>query len=267
MKVGIVGAGSIGSKLARDLDLDTVSGVSVAAICSRTESRARKLNETLKSEIKITSLQGVVDESDLVIEAAGAPAVEEIVTTALSAGKSVMVISCGALLGRDDLVDMAKQNNARIHVPSGAIIGLDGLLAASEGKIENITMITTKPPQGLKGSPGVEMANIDLDHITEAIEVFEGPVSEGYKRFPANVNVAAAVSMAGIGADKTRIRVIADPKVTRNTHDIIAEGEFGRLTLHIENVPSDDNPRTGKLTALSALAYLKQMVSPLSIGI
>ena len=92
-------------------------------------------------------------------------------------------------------------------------------------------------------------------------------MSEGYKRFPANVNVAAAVSMAGIGADKTRIRVIADPKVTRNTHDIIAEGEFGRLTLHIENVPSDDNPRTGKLTALSALAYLKQMVSPLSIGI
>ena len=92
-------------------------------------------------------------------------------------------------------------------------------------------------------------------------------MSEGFKRFPANVNVAAAVSMAGIGPDKTRIRVIADPAVTRNTHDVVAEGEFGKLQFHIENIPSDDNPRTGRLTALSVLAYLKQMASPLNIGI
>ena len=174
---------------------------------------------------------------DVVLEAAGAHAVEQIVTTSLKAGKSVVVVSCGALLGRDDLFEMARRNGARIHVPSGAIIGLDGLLAASEGRIDNITMITRKPPEGLKGSPGVEMAGIDLDAITEATEVFEGPVSEGFKRFPANVNVAAAVSMAGIGPDKTRIRVIADPAVTRNTHDVVAEGEFGKTRVPYRKYP------------------------------
>lgn len=267
MDIGIVGAGSIGRKVATDLEAGKAPGLRVTVLSSRTEEKAHELAAMLESRPEVVPLHEVPALCDVVIEAAGAHAVEEIVTTSLEAGKSVVVVSCGALLGRDDLFEMARRKGARIHVPSGAIIGLDGLLAASEGQIDSITMITRKPPEGLKGSPGVEMAGIDLDAITEATEVFEGPVSEGFKRFPANVNVAAAVSMAGIGPDKTRIRVIADPAVTRNTHDVVAEGEFGKLQFHIENIPSDDNPRTGRLTALSVLAYLKQMASPLNIGI
>ena len=140
-------------------------------------------------------------------------------------------------------------------------------LAASVGRLDSVTMITRKPPGGLKGSPGVTRSGVDLDAITEATELFDGPVMEGFSLFPANVNVSAAVSMAGIGPHKTRLQVIADPAVTRNTHDIVAEGEFGLMRFHIENVPSEENPRTGRLTALSVLAYLKQLTSPLHLGV
>ena len=125
-------------------------------------------------------------------------------------------------------------------------------------------MITRKPPGGLKGAPGVE--GIDLDAVTEPTVIFDGPVQEACRLFPANVNVSAALSMAGIGPDKTTIRIYADPTVTRNTHEIRVEGEFGKLTINIENVPSPENPRTGKLSALSALATLRRITSHIQIG-
>ena len=174
MDIGIVGAGSIGRKVATELEAGRAPGLRVTALSSRTEVKARELAAILGSRPEVVSLHEVPALCDVVIEAAGAHAVEEIVTTSLEASKSVVVVSCGALLGRDDLFELARRRGARIHVPSGAIIGLDGLLAASEGQIDNITMITRKPPEGLKGSPGVEMAGIDLDAITEATEVFEG---------------------------------------------------------------------------------------------
>jgi len=266
MDVGIVGVGSIGQKVARELDQGKVPGVQVAALHDVEQAKVEAFAATLTRPPKVVSLKEMPGLCNLMIETAGAHAVEKVVRTSLEADTPVMVLSCGALLDRQDLFDLARRHNARIHVPSGAIIGLDGLLAASAGRIDSVTMITHKPPGGLKGAPGVAKAGVDLDSIAEATQIFEGPVIEGFGLFPANVNVAAAVSMAGIGPHKTRLRVIADPAVARNTHDVVVEGEFGLMRFHIENIPSEENPKTGRLTALSVLAYLKQMVSPLHLG-
>jgi aspartate dehydrogenase len=267
MDVGIVGVGTIGRKVATELDKGTVPGVKVTAFNSRDVAKAETFAATLSFPPRVVSLEELPSLCDLVIETAGANTVSNIVKTALEADTSVMVLSCGALLDREDLLEMARLHGVKIHVPSGAIIGMDGLLAASMGRLDSVTMITRKPPGGLKGSPGATRSGVDLDAITEATELFDGPVMEGFSLFPANVNVSAAVSMAGIGPHKTRLKVIADPAVTRNTHDIVAEGEFGLMRFQIENVPSKENPRTGRLTALSVLAYLKQLTSPLHLGV
>ena len=165
-----------------------------------------------------------------------------------------------------DLFALARANGATIFVPSGAIAGLDGVASATAGRIDSVTMVTRKPPEALRGAPGVTMAGVDLDAISEPTLVYEGPVREACRRFPANVNVSAALSMAGIGPDRTTIRIYADPHVTRNTHEIVVEGEFGRLAINIENVPSPANPKTGLLSALSAGSTLKRITSTVRIG-
>ncbi len=177
-----------------------------------------------------------------------------------------MALSGGALLERDDLFRLAEENGATIYVPSGAIIGLDGIAGACAGRIDSLTMITRKPPEGLRGALGITAAGIDLDSVSEPTVVFEGPALEACRLFPANVNVSAALSMAGLGPQRTRIRIYADPTVDKNTHDIIAEGEFGRLSIRIENVPSEENPKTGKLSAFSALATLRKITSTVQVG-
>ena len=265
MNVGIVGMGTIGRSVARELDREKVPGIRLTALSSRDLPKARAFATTLANAPRSVPLAEMPPLCDLVIEAAGAEAVGPVAETALAAGVSIMVLSCGVLLERQDLVEMAREKGAVIHVPSGAIIGLDGLRGAAMGQVKEVVMITRKPPRGLAGAPGA--AGVDLDAVTTPTLLYEGPVTEAVKLFPANVNVAAAVSMAGVGPLRTSIRVIADPEVTRNTHQVVAEGEFGRMELHIENVPTEENPRTGRLTALSVLAYLKQMVSPLRLGV
>ena len=150
-------------------------------------------------------------------------------------------------------------------MPSGAVAGLDGMKGAREGGITSVTMETRKPPRGLAGAPWIEQQKIDLDSITKETLVFEGPATEAVKAFPANVNVVAAVSLASIGPDKTRIKIYAVPGQERNQHRVTIEGEFGRLTVEIENVPSE-NPRTGKLSYLSAIAMLRELGASVQIG-
>jgi aspartate dehydrogenase len=127
-------------------------------------------------------------------------------------------------------------------------------------------MTTRKPPQGLAGAPYVEQHGIDVFAFTTETVIFEGSARDACQGFPANVNVSAALSLAGIGPDRTHMRIIVVPGGTRNMHDVDVQGEFGRLTIHIENVPSTTNPRTGKLSYLSAIAMLKEIVSPLRCG-
>lgn len=267
INVGIVGVGTIGRRVAKALDQGMVPGVQVTGLNSRDLAKAEAFSRTLFTGPKVVDLVDLPGLCDLLIEAASANAVEATVKTALESGKPVMVLSCGALLDRQDLIEMARRQKVTIHVPSGAIFGLDGLLAAAAGNIESVTMISRKPPEGLRGTPGVEKAGVDLDSLTSATVLYEGPVLEGFGLFPANINVSAAISMAGIGPLRTHIQVIADPSVTHNIHEVVVKGEFGRMELRIENIPSEENPRTGRLTALSVLAYLRQLTSPLHLGV
>ena len=161
--------------------------------------------------------------------------------------------------------DLAQKYGATIHVASGAIGGLDAITSASAGIVDGVRMITRKPPQGLAGAPYLVQNGIDVTDLAEPQVVFEGTARQACQGFPANVNVSAAVSLAGIGADQTQIQIIADPTIERNMHDVEITGEFGRFTTHIENVPTN-NPRSGILTALSVIATLRKLASPLQVG-
>mgnify|MGYP002621776545 CR=1 FL=1 len=144
--------------------------------------------------------------------------------------------------------------------------GLDAVRAAAEGRIESVTMVTRKPPRGLMGAPYLEQNGIFLEGLNEAKLIFDGSARDGAKGFPANVNVAAALSLAGIGPDRTRLQIWADPAVTRNTHRIEVEADSARFAMSIENVPSEENPKTGRITALSAIACLRGLVAPMRVG-
>ena len=176
-----------------------------------------------------------------------------------------MPLSVGALLDRMDLVERAKATGARIIVPTGALLGLDAVRAAAEGTIESARIVTRKPPRGLAGAPYLDEHQIDVLAITEPTCIFDGSARDGARGFPANVNVAAALSLAGIGPDRTRLEIWADPTVTRNTHTIVVESDSARLTMTIENIPSE-NPRTGRITPLSVIAALRGLVAPLKVG-
>ena len=266
MKVGIVGCGAIGRKVATELDRGYVPGTRLGALSSRDLGRTMEFARSLQEPPPVVPLYDLVPLVDLVMEAAGGHAVDSIARATLEAGKDLMVLSCGALLERDDLVAMAQERGANIYVASGAIAGLDGVMGAAGGRIDSLTMITRKPPQSLKGAPGMVGNPVDLDTITEPAVVFEGPVIEACRQFPANVNVSAALAMAGLGPQETKIKILADPTISRNTHEIIVTGEFGLLQVYIENVPSESNPKTGIIAALSALATLKKIASPLKVG-
>ena len=151
-------------------------------------------------------------------------------------------------------------------MPTGALLGLDAVRAAAEGAIESVTIITRKPPRGLAGAPYLVQRGIELDGLSAPRKVFEGSAREGARGFPANVNVAAALSLAGIGPDRTRLEIWADPGLERNTHRIVVEADSARLEMQIENVPTADNPRTGKITALSVIAALRALTATLKVG-
>jgi aspartate dehydrogenase len=200
-----------------------------------------------------------------VIEAAGGKIFGELADKVFAAGKDLMVISVGALLDHPEVIERARRSGRRLFIPSGAIAGLDGIKGASVGAIDHVTITTRKPPAGLEGAPYLAERGISLAGLKEEREVFSGTAREGCRGFPANVNVTAAVSLAGIGPDRTRLRIVAVPGLPRNCHDVEVEGEFGRLHIHVENVPSE-NPRTGKLTALSIIRSIQDAADSVRVG-
>ena len=183
----------------------------------------------------------------------------------LRAGKKIMVLSVGALLSQPELIELAAEHGGQIIVPTGALLGLDAVSAAAEGKIHSVQMTTRKPIKGLLGAPYLVENRIDIEGIREPMRVFSGSAREAARGFPANLNVAAALSLAGIGPDRTRIDIWADPGITRNTHRIVVHSDAASLDMTIENIPSD-NPKTGRITALSVIAALRKLHAALSIG-
>ncbi|HJU18066.1 MAG TPA: aspartate dehydrogenase, partial [Stellaceae bacterium] len=206
------------------------------------------------------------EAADIVVECAPAAVLRAIAEPTLGRGRTLVVLSCGALLDNFDLVDLAHHRGGRILVPTGALLGLDAVQAAAQGEVSRVHMITRKPPRGLAGAPYLVDHGIEVEDLSAAKRVFTGTAREAARGFPANVNVAAALALAGIGPERTTIEIWADPQVTRNTHRIEVEADSARFALEIENVPSAENPRTGLLTALSVVALLKKLSSPLAIG-
>jgi aspartate dehydrogenase len=257
LRIGIVGMGVIGTAIAKAASGD-IAGVELAGVTVRDPAKA--------GGCPAFPLDELIRRSDLVVEAATQAALREFGPAVLAAGKHLMVLSVGGLVGvLDEWARLAETHHCRILVPSGAIAGLDGVKGAREGRITAVTMETRKPPRGLAGAPYIEATGIDLDAITTETLIFEGPATEAVKAFPANVNVVAALSLAGIGPERTRIRIFAVPGQARNQHRITVEGEFGRLAIEVENVPSE-NPRTGKLSYMSAIAMLRELGAPVKVG-
>ena len=172
----------------------------------------------------------------------------------------------GALLENWHLVERAKQTGARIIAPTGALLGLDAVRAAAEGTIHQVTMVTRKPPAGLAGSPYLIEKGISIENLTKPLLVFSGSAREGIKGFPANVNVAVALGLAGVGPEQTKLEIWADPSVARNTHSIHVDADSARFELKIENIPSEENPRTGRIVALSVIATLRRLVDSFVVG-
>lgn len=263
--VAIGGFGAIGMAVARKLD-EGIEGLHLAAVTARDRDAAARRMSGFRNAVPVVAAADLAAHGDVVVECAPAAVFAEIAEPALRAGRIFMPLSVGQLLVHSDYEDLAREHGGRIIAPTGALLGLDAVRAAAEGTIGSVTMVTRKPPGGLAGAPYLDEHGISLDGLTAPLKVFEGSAREGARGFPANVNVAAALSLAGIGPDRTRLEIWADPEVTRNTHTIRVEADSARFELKIENVPSDENPRTGRITALSVVAALRGLTAPMRIG-
>jgi aspartate dehydrogenase len=264
LRVAVAGLGSIGIKVVQALD-EGIDGFVLAAVSALNPEKHRGWLAGLGKAPAVLPIEALADAADIVIECAPGNLLGPIVAPFLAKGKTAIILSAGALLEQDELVQLAKQNGGQIVVPTGALIGLDAVTAAAQGKLHSVRMITRKPVKGLLGAPYLVENNINIEAITQPIRIFEGTAREAAKGFPANLNVAVALSLAGLGPDRTRLEIWADPALTRNVHRIEVESDSARFSMSIENIPSE-NPRTGLITALSVVAYLRKQRSALRVG-
>ena len=262
LKVGVAGLGAVGREVAKRL-VAGIPGLQLAAISARDHEKARRI--VPDQAVKILDAEGLAETCDVIVEGLPPAEFRNFAEPAIDRGRIFVPLSVGKLLENWDLVERARERGARILVPTGALLGLDAVRAAAEGTIHSVTMVTRKPPEGLAGAAYLVERNISVENLKEPLKVFDGSAREGARGFPANVNVAAALSLAGIGPDKTTLQIWADPTVSRNTHRIDVDADTVRFSMTIENVPSE-NPRTGRVVALSVVAQLRGLVSELKVG-
>lgn len=265
LSVGIIGLGTIGNVVAKALD-DGISGMRLAAIASGRRDRAIASIKKLSKPVDLVTIDDLAERCDIIVDCAPKAVFRELAMATLSRGRILVTVSGAGILANEDIEDVARQNGGQLILATGALLGLDAVRAAAEGTIHSVRMITRKPPNALRDAPHIIDNNISLDRLNGAIQVFEGSAREGAKAFPANVNVAAALGLAGIGADATQLEVWADPHLDRNTHSIEVDADSAKFTLQIENVQSESNPGTGKITALSVIACLRGMTAPMKVG-
>jgi len=258
LRVGIAGYGAIGRDVAQRV-LAGVPGVKLVAVA------VRRPPADPPPGLEVTDAAGLPALVDVVVECAPAASYLDIIEPALRAGRTVVTLSCAALLSHPHLPGLAREHGGRILVPTGALLGLDAVNAAAEGTIHSVRMTTRKPPRSLVGAPHLVQHKIDVEALAEPLLVFSGSAREAALGFPANVNVAAALSLAGIGPDRTTIEIWADPGVTRNMHRIELDSDAAKVSMEIENLPSE-NPRTGKITAQSVVALLRKLRATVAIG-
>jgi aspartate dehydrogenase len=270
MRVGIIGGGTIARLFLERIGRGELGNAGAVAIVGRSETSRGKALAREFGVAFVTDLEGLIAcRPDVVVEAAAHEAVRDYAEGLLAGGIAVIVLSGGALCDdalRERLERAATKSGALLHVPSGGIGGLDALKAACLAGVDEVTIAVTKPPAAWKGIAYVEKLGVDLDRLNEPRVLFEGAAREGVPHFPANVNIAAVLSMAGIGFDRTRLKVVADPARQYNTHCIEIKGKTGTISVKLENVPAPENPKTAWLACYSALAALKQASSPVRYG-
>jgi len=269
---GLIGCGAIGTVIAEAIDSGKAGEIDLVIvydiIAERAQNLASKLN---RKPLVAKNISEVLERDDvqIVIEAASQEAVRQYAVKILSSNKDLMVMSTGALLDETlmaKIMEAAKNSGRRVYVPSGAIVGLDNVKSAAIGQIEEVTLITRKPPISFKGAPYIEKSKIDLSTLKEPLTLYEGPAREAVKLFPQNVNVAATLSLAGVGPDKTKVKVIVDPGIKNIIHEVHVRGEFGEILTRTVNKPFPSNPRTSYIAALSAIATLKKISENIIIG-
>jgi len=270
MRIGLLGGGVIARLFLEQLRAGAIAQAEVVAIAGRgPASRGAALAREFGVPFVVGTEALVAARPDLVIEAASHEAVREHAEKLLDQRISIMLLSGGALADdalRARLEHAAHANRALLYVPSGGIGGLDALKAACAAGVDEVTIAITKPPAAWKGIAYVERLGIDLDRLDGATTLFEGSAREGVPHFPANVNIAAVLALAGAGFDRTRLKVVADPALRFNTHFIRIKGRTGTIDLRVESVPSPDNPKTALLACYSALAAFRQYASPVRYG-
>ena len=265
IRIAIGGLGAIGKALARRLTDGSVPGVVLAAVSAKNQEKARAFINTLPHPVPVLELSQLEPVADIVVECAPAAILGDVIGPFLRARKKAIVLSVGAILFRPDLIELARLSGGTILVPTGALIGLDAVVAAAEGEIHSVQMITRKPPNGLAGAPYLIEHGISMEGLTEPLKVFTGNAKEAAKGFPANLNVVVALALAGIGPDRTMLEIWADPTVVRNTHTITVDSDSARFTMTMENIPSE-NPKTGRIVAQSVTALLRKMTSSFVVG-
>lgn len=259
-KIGLLGCGAIGTEIALAIDSGKIPA-NLTHLYDSSKEAAKSLTSKLKNKPQITENVGLLASSpvDLIVEAASQDAVRDNALTILQNKKDLMIMSVGALLDEsilDVILEGCKDYNRSVYLPSGAILGLDGIRAVKD-ELESVTLVTTKSPRSLKGAKFFETSNIDIDKIEKETIIFDGDAQKAVRLFPANINVAALLSLAGLGSKRTKVRIVADPKTDKNTHEILAQGKFGKFSIKVENVPSQSNPKTSRLAILSAIECLR----------
>ena len=264
--VGIAGLGTMGRALARALDAGELPGLRLGAVSAHNPEPARAwMQARLRQVVDCVDFAGLAERCDWVVECAPARLLRAIAEPALQRGRRLVVMSGGALLDAPDLIELARRQGTQIHLPTGGLLGLDAVSAAREGVIHSVQLITRKPIAGLLGAPLLAEQGLDITQLEAPLCLFRGNAQAARRGFPANVNVAVALSLAGIGPERTQVEVWADPTVTRNTHTIRVDSDSASFSMTIENIPSE-NPKTGRIAAQSLIACLRKAHAPLRVG-
>ena len=229
-------------------------------------SQARRLGRSLHPPVPVLPLPDLARRCDLLIEAASGKAAADLLPVLAQYRRPALILSTGGLLSRQNGLRALARKGIPLYLPSGALAGLDGIKAAAAGRLRSVTLTTRKPPRSLMGAPGILRRKIRMEKLRKPKVVFHGSAQRAAKEFPQNINVAATLALAGIGAARTRVKIIADPGIRTNIHEVQAVGDFGRLTARTENLPSPANPKTSRLAVQSAVATLQQILEPLKVG-
>lgn len=266
-RIGIVGCGAIGGQLARSIAAYFSDRARLMVVCDADNSKAQNLSNEINPHPDVLPVDSIPFHCDLIIEAANQDVCRALVPKALEMGRDIMTMSVGGLMSiYEEVFALARKKNAHIYVPSGALVGIDGLEAAMTGGVTLVRLTTRKPAATLANAPWVQEKGFKLEELAGETIIFEGSARQAIQGFPLNINVAATLSFAGLGLDQTQVRIITGPGMTTNSHEIEVEGVFGKFYTRTENVPDPHNPRTSYLAVLSACSMLNEILNPVKIG-